>query len=463
MRSKSIVKGSLLALCGLAVAGPALADPPLDGDFAEWGLFFSGKTIVQFNTPETGLTDTAADSVVGPDGSMYLVGTVATPQGNRFGVAKLDSEGGLDLDFSTDGKNTSLEVNVTATSVALSGNFLLVAGYKHVDQNNRDFIVCRFNATNGVNINFPAPVNSPCVKPEWFAVGRDEANDIAVQSDGKFVIGGTVDVGTSSYAGFARFEANGEPDLGFGDIQGSNMMIVRNENIFSQHNIKGIAIASNGKIIGIGDTKLVNDDQVAGLMVRLNPDGTQDELGPQDEFAFYIANNGGGTWMNDVVAVDDPGSVDDALVAVGFRDVQGGNVGGVITKIASNGGTLVSSFGNSDGETTISIQGDLIFNRLAVQPGTGFVVIGGRPGDDVLDIEVRRFKYNGLPDTSFGNGGNVVIDMGLAGQLDLPAGVSVDKDGVYFSGYSYIGASDYDFVAGKLLLDRIFANGFEIF
>lgn len=452
MRTKLIMKGGLLALCGLA--GQAFADPPLDGEFAEWGFLNTGKTVITFDDlANSTLTDEAADSVVGPDGSMYIAGTASTTNGTRIGIAKLDSQGTIAW------KNRSLATDVHATSIALSDNMILVAGYHVVDINDRDFIVCRFSAVSGANINFPAPVNSACVKPVFFAGGRDEAADIAVQPDGKFVIGGTIGVGSASYAGFARFEANGQPDLGFGNIQGSNMTVVRNENIFAKHVINGIGIASNGKIVGVGETHNVGDPQLAGLMIRLNPDGTLE----QGEFPFFLSPNPGATSMNDLVMVDDPNSLDDAVVAVGYRENQNGDQAGVITKISSNGGALVSAFGNSDGETTISIQGDLVFNRVAAQPGGNFVTVGLRPGSDVLDIEVRRFKHNGLGDSDFGNGGNVLVDFGFAGQLDLPAGISVHKDGVYFSGYSYLEGSNYDLVAGKLVLDRIFYDGVEIF
>ena len=452
MQAKLSLKNAALGLCLLS--GSVLADPPADGDFAPWGPFLLGKNFVQFNLPGSSFTDAAADSVVGPDGSLYVAGTVASSGGSRFGIAKFNPAGFLDF------KNQSLETSVTATSVALSGDFLLVAGYKTISGTDRDFIVCRFSAVSGANFNFPAPVNAPCVKPLVSSGNLDQASDIAVQTDGKFVVGGTMSIGAGSFAAFARFNPNGGPDLSFGDFPNSNVSLIRNDAVFSRHTINGIAIANNGKIVGVGETVFQGGSQVAGLLVRLNSDGTQDDLGAQKERAFFIAQNGT-TSMNDVVLVDDPNSADDAIVAVGIRDVGGGNVGGVIAKLRSNGSGLDTNFGASGGHTTISVAGNLVFNRVAVQPGMGFLIVGDRPGSDSLDIEVRRFTHKGFTDIDFGNSGNVTIDFGFPGETDEAAGISVHHDGVYFSGSSFIGNQDVDMVVGKLVLDRIFEDGFE--
>lgn len=470
MCNKTAMTAGLFLAIGLAGSGMAMADPINDGDaYAGWGFFGGGQNFAAFDLG-AGLADTASDSVVGPDGSLFVVGTVQDANGlPRIGVAKFAPDGILDTSFSGDGINTSLEVNVHATSVALTAdNRLLVAGYKVVNGNDHDFIVCRFSAINGANLNFPAPINNACVRPPFLPGTRDVANDIAVQDDGKFVIGGTIDTANQAgRAGFARFHANGQPYLDFGNLQGSNMTLVRTENIFLRHAIDAIAIAGNGKIVGVGRTVTVGSTNTAALVIRLNPDGTPEHLTQQVEYPFYVSPvNNGNNALRDVALVADPASAagNDHIIASGWTDAAGGDRGGLIVKIRSNGNVLANDFGISDGYTVAPINDmDISFDSIARQPGGGFVVGGTRPGTDALDMAVQRFTRFGTPDLQFGNGGGVFVDLGFPAQLDLLAAVQVAGDAIYVAGYSLRGGGNYDYTVAKLGLDRIFGHDFEVF
>jgi uncharacterized delta-60 repeat protein len=457
--------GKLAISMGLALGLPTLVQAA-DGGFSPgWGLFGSGKNIVPFDLGGA-LTDTAADTVVGPDGTMYIVGTVTGSDGkNHFGVAKLDATGVPDTSFSTDGKAVSLEADVTATSGALTADGrLLVAGYKVVSGTDYDFIVCRFSASSGANLNFPAPTNTPCVTTVFLPGTQDIPRDIVMQPDGKFVLAGTTGVNspTDRYAAFARFEANGQPDTGFGNIQGSNISIIRNNGVFSNHDIRAVGIASNGKIVAVGSTTVIGSTDVGALVVRLNADGTQNDIGPSKEYTFERDNsNSRDTALQGMVLVDSPDSLEDDIVASGYVELANGVNSGMIAKIKSNG-VLEGAFGSSSGFTSITPDtGDLDFTHIARQPDGAFVVLGVRPASDALDFDVRRFTATGTVDASFGTNGDVTFDMGTSGQLDIAAGLVVNGGGIYVAGYSYLTASNYDFVAAKLGLDRIFTDGFE--
>ncbi|MEO5559765.1 MAG: hypothetical protein ABIO49_08095 [Dokdonella sp.] len=456
--------GKMAISMGLAMALPALAQAADGGFYPGWGFFGSGKNVVPFDLGG-GFTDVAADAVVGPDGAMYIVGTVNGTDGkNHFGVAKLDANGLPENSFSSDGKAVSIEADVTATSVALApGNRLFVAGYKVVNGTDYDFIVCRFNAITGAVVNFPAPTNSPCVTTVFLPGTQDIARDIAIQPDGKFVLAGTTGINspTDRYAAFARFEADGQPDTGFGNIQGSNISIIRNNGIFTNHDIRAVGIASNGKIVAVGSTTVVGSSDIGALVVRLNADGTQSDIGPSKEFTFERDNsNFRDTSIEDMVLVDSPDSLEDDIVASGYVELTSGVNSGMIAKIKD--GVLANTFGTGSGINTITPDsGDLDFTHITRQSDGSFVVLGERPASDIFDLDIRRFTATGLVDTSFGTNGDVTIDMGLAGQIDIAAGIVANAGGIYIAGYSYVSASNYDFVAAKLGIDRIFADGFE--
>lgn len=457
--------GKMAISMGLAMALPALAQAADGGFYPGWGFAGIGKSVVPFNLGG-GFTDIAADAVVGPDGAMYIVGTVNGTDGkNHFGVAKLDANGLPDSSFSSDGKAVSIEADVTATSVALtSDNRLLVAGYKVVSGSNYDFIVCRFSAISGANLSFPAPTNTSCVTTVFLPGTQDIPQDIVIQPDGKFVLAGTTGINSPAdhYAAFARFEANGQPDTGFGNIQGSNISIIRNNGIFTNHDIRAVGIASNGKIVAVGSTTVVGTSDIGALVVRLNADGTQDDIGPSKEFTFERDNsNFRDTSIKGMVLVDAPDSLEDDVVASGYVELANGVKSGMIAKIKGTG-ALPGAFGTGSGINAITpASGDLDFTHITRQSDGSFVVLGERPASDIFDLDVRRFTATGLVDTSFGTNGDVTIDMGLGGQIDIAAGIVANAGGIYIAGYSYVSASDYDFVAAKLGIDRIFADGFE--
>jgi uncharacterized delta-60 repeat protein len=438
-----------------------------DGDlYTGWGLLGSGRAIVQHDDGPS-LTDTAADSVVGPDGSLYTAATVQDAQGKqRIGVSKLTPQGVLDTSFSSDGKNLSIETDVVATAIALtSDNSVLIAGYKTGNGTDTDMIVCRFFASSGANRNFPAPINDPCVKLTSFPGTQDYARDILVQPDGKFVIAGTIAVNTTTdrYAAFARFQANGLPDTGFGTLQGSNIALIRNNSTFTTHDIRSVALASNGKIVGAGTTKLVNSPDTWGLLVRLNTNGTQDALAPTQEYTFSAdGSDNFDTIVRDVVLVDTADAEDDAYVA-GYIDVSGGRKAGLVAKLRGSS-NLNNDFGPAnEGYAVSSIaNANLEYVKLMRRPGDGFFVLGLRNDTDIGDFDVRSLSADGRASLSFGSNGFARVDFVLAGQIDIPVAIGFGAGGVIVSGYSYLSGTNYDVVAAKLQYDRIFASDFDL-
>lgn len=433
------------------------------GDFAtDWGLFGNGRQFVAFDLDALA-TDQSSDSVVGPDGSVYLAGTVRDANGlQRIGVAKLDPDGQPDLNFSGDGRNTSLQANLVGTAVALHENFLYVAGYDTTDPSDHDMVVCRFSASNGTNLNFPNNGNSNCVSPQFLPDTQDAARAIVVQPDGKFVIAGSiaVDTPTDSYAAFARFEANGQPDTSFGTIQGSNVSLIRSSNIFVRHNIQALTQTTDGGFAAVGSTVVVNSNDLGAVVIRLDSDGTQ--VGP--EFAF--ASDGSGsrdTILTDVVAIDDPDSDRDYLLIAGSAELTANIHSGLLAMVNSDSDAFLFGFGEADQRTLITLpNASFGFTDLALDGDRSIIALGLRTSGNGLDMVVRRFDVDGIRDDSFGVNGNAIIDFGTPGNTNLPSGLTVVDDAVYASGSILWTAPNYDFAAAKLSLsDALFADGFE--
>jgi uncharacterized delta-60 repeat protein len=455
---------SLSAACAAVLslsAGTAFA---ADGDlFGGWGFLGTGRTIIQYDEGAA-QTDIAADSVVAADGSLYTAATVTDAQGKqRIGISKLTPQGALDTTFSGDGKNLSIATDVVATAIALTGdNSVLVAGYSTANGADTDMVVCRFFATNGTNRSFPAPINDPCVKVVSLPGTVDHARDLVVQPDGKFIVAGTIGAANDRYAAFARFEANGQPDLGFGNLQGSNISLIRRTNIFTSHDLRAVALASNGKIVGAGSTTVVGSSDSSGLVIRLNTDGTQDALAPTQEYSFGIDGSANlDTVVRDLVTVDTADAEDDVYVA-GYVDLTVSRKGGFVAKLV-RGNSLTNDFGPGDeGYAIASIaNANLEYVKLIRRQGGGFFTLGLRNDEDLGDFDVRSLSTDGRASLSFGSNGYARVDFILPGAIDIPVAIGFGAGGVIVSGYSYISASNYDVVAAKLQYDRIFANDFE--
>ena len=451
----------------IALATAAMSAQAADGDLATgWGLFGSGRSVIAFDAGPS-QTDQGADSVAGPDGSLYLAAPVIDEDGKqRIGVSKLNPSGVLDLSFSTDGKNLSLKTDVVATGIALNiaDNSILVSGYSTANGADTDMVVCRFFLSNGSNRNFPAPVSDPCVTVDDFPGSQDYARDIVVQPDGKFVVAGTMAPGapTARYAAFARFNADGSRDTGFGTLQGSNVTQIRRENSFISHDIRAVAVASNGKIVGVGSTTVAGSSDLSALVVRLNTNGTQDSLSPFQEYAFSTDGSANlDTVLRDVVLVDTADAEDDAYVA-GYVELSASRKGGVLAKLLRSN-VLNNDFGAADqGYVTNSVaNANLEFVKLMRRPGGGgFFTLGVRNDQDAGDFDVRCYSDDGRLSNAFGTAGVKTIDFLLPGAIDLPVAIGFGGGGILLGGYSYISATNYDVVAAKLEWDRIFGDGF---
>ncbi|MFB9067713.1 hypothetical protein [Pseudofulvimonas gallinarii] len=452
-------------LAALLCAGTARADLPADGQpYSGWGIFGGGKNFIAFDLGGA-LADTAAGSVVGPDGSLYVAGTVQDSGTTRIGVAKFNAEGHVDLTFHFDGRNHSLETDVIATGVALTpSGHLLVSGIKKVSNTDYDMIVCRFHSDSGANINFPAPVNDSCVRPQWLPGTWDQSVGVVVHPDGKFVVGGTIDMANDGYAAFAQFLANGQPDTSYGNIQGSNVALVRSQNIFERHTLRAITRTSNGKVVGVGTTRIVGSNSDTGLMIRMLADGTPENLFSQVEFTFGLDDiPETAVDLMSVVTAKNPAAADDDIYVSGYATI-GGTPQGLVAKIIHQGWSLATAdFGIHPGFTLFPLDTGLRFQSIAYQPGVGLLLGSTRPHNNNLDMAVQRVNLYGLPDPLFGNGGGYFVDFSLPGKIDILAQVSVHGDGIYVVGHSLNANSDYNFTVAKHGLDRIFADGVEGF
>lgn len=144
------------------------------------------------------------------DGKSFIV--AAGGEGD-FAVARYDLEGKLDSTFAQQGKLAPpFESAIgAARAVAVDANgAIVVAGHR-----GHDFAVVRLDRTGKLDEAFgeKGKVVTPVSKDNW-----DEAQAVAIEADGKIVVGGWTYEGGSSSANFtlARYDASGRLDPVFG-------------------------------------------------------------------------------------------------------------------------------------------------------------------------------------------------------------------------------------------------------
>jgi len=250
-------------------------------------LSFSGdgKVTTDFNL----LTDQANAVAIQSDGKIVVVGsaTLTNPGFADFALARYNANGTLDSSFDGDGKVTTAigaRVDLARNVVVLANQTILVSGFSEV--NSRDGTgLARYTSSGALDTSFGGGGKT--------SVPDHRLEDgLSVQSDGKIVIAGSVNVGVfpsrSSHFGVMRFNANGSPDNGFGTA-GLVTLAFTALNDFG----RAIALQADGKIVVTGQSS--NGSNPDFGIARFNPDGTPDSsfgTGGKLGFSFFNAGDG---------------------------------------------------------------------------------------------------------------------------------------------------------------------------
>ncbi|MFT5701254.1 MAG: putative delta-60 repeat protein [Desulforhopalus sp.] len=288
------------------------------------------------------------------DGSMLLL-----PYDNSGDsvLVKLSVDGTIDTSFGTNGYADNSSIGYIQAVTEQSDGKILISGF-----DTGGLFVARYDADGTIDTSFGSAGVATIATATF-----DEANDIAVQSDGKVVIVG--EYGDDSL--IARFTADGALDSGFGT---GGIVTVNLSGTFE--NLESIAIQNDGKIVAAGE----------GSIVRLDDTGSFDATFDTDGILAVGHNVYGVTLQSDgkVLATGDNGT---SLVVSRFN-----TDGSVDTTFGSGGSATWSHPSNSSG-------------MAIVQQSDSKLVIAGNITDYPTEWIVLRFNTDGTLDTTFGDSG----------------------------------------------------------
>jgi uncharacterized delta-60 repeat protein len=304
--------------------------------------------------------------------------------------------GSLDLTFGTDGTVMSPITEHRELGygmVVQADGKIVLAGMQEIISSS-DFAVARYNAdgspdnafgTNGVTL-----IDG--------GTDSDAAWCMALQDDGKIVLGGSVYNQFTTVDDFAavRLNTDGSPDNTFG---GGDGIVITDIGGFWD-NAYGIAIQDDGKILLGGDG--YNIDKRNICIVRYLVDGSLDP-----------SFGSGGIALHSVGSVSDHTKAiavqaDGKILTAGYFD-DGVDDQSCLTRFNADG-TVDITFGNN-GSATLDIGGNEDrFFAVCMQPD-GKIIAGGFSMNASLEIDALFVRYltDGSLDNSFGGGSGIIL------------------------------------------------------
>lgn len=378
-------------------------------------------------------------TVIQPDGKTLVVGATADlPDGNKdFAIARLNVDGTPDMSFSGDGQ-VVIPFNLlgaqggvdVATCVAIQEDGKIVlGGYAQANtKGDYDFAAVRLHADGTLDQTFGIDGRTTVA----FQLGGDryeQANGIAIAPDGKIVLAGTAVKSRSGDSDFAvaRLTPSGFLDTTF-DRDGKKTVPF---NAGGNKTDEGTAVVvqPNGAVVVAGSAQRNKTGDYDFAVTRLTSKGALDKSFAKTGKRIIPFNLGGGR---------DDGATSVALqgtdiVLGGFAQVtSAGNFDFAVAKVKSDG-TLDKTF-SGDGLQTIAFdQGGVLDDEaLAIAPmADGRLVLGGfvqLTETGNFDYAVTRITPTGALDPSFGVQGSVRIPIDLvADGDDAVYGVAIDS------------------------------------
>ena len=440
------------------------SDGTIDSNFGN-----GGKAAAVF-TGQTGYANAAA---LQPDGKLIIAGSVERSNGSDdFALAKFNSDGSLDTSFDTDGKVTNDigegTMYTTAVAVQTDGK-ILTAGRHFISDlvsDNWNFSVFRYNSNGTLDTTFDGDGKASI---GIFDNISDYANSIVIQPDGKIIVAGYILNGSFTMYSLVRLNQNGSLDNSFNG-NGKVFTDVSPSQDFGN----SVALQSNGKIIvgGYSNTGSASNFSAA----RYNSDGSLDTtfngsgtivtpVGDESDLAFSVLVQPDGKVILAGYSIVN-GNANFSLVRYnldGTLDPSFGNGGKVFTLAGTTGsaafaaalqtdgkivvggnsfnssfdfalvrynanGTLDMSFG-SNGIVNTNLNGSDQINSLIIQSNGKIVATGDTAllSQNSYNYATVRYNSDGNLDTSWGNAGKVITD--VSGVEDRAKAVALDSSG----------------------------------
>lgn len=366
--------------------------------------------------------DQAKSLAIQADGKIVAAGYTTNPaniSNQLFAVLRFNPDGSLDTSFGNGGLATTsfstFEDRAYAVALQLDGKIVAVGSSKISSGRSGStlvFAVARYNPDGTLDGTFGTGGKTTIsfgTNPQF---ADTEARSVAIQADGKIVVGGFASAGL-----VARLNSNGSLDASF--ASGGKLTT-------------SISASPNGSVVIQGDGKIVFGGFVNGTkktgydfaVARYNANGSVDTAFGNGGVA--TADFSGLTDRIRALAIDGNNNI---VAAGSSRGSSLASDNFAVARFTSSG-QLDSTFGNG-GKVTTDIFGnwDDCYG-VAIQSNGQIVATGFSydSGGVQSYFTLIRYNVNGTRDNSFGVGGIVTTNM-AGGPQNFAYGLVIQSDG----------------------------------
>jgi uncharacterized delta-60 repeat protein len=359
--------------------------------------------------------------------------------------------GSLDTTFGNAGKvvSASMGTDDVVWKLAIQPDGKIVAG-GHCKVNNRnEFCFARLNADGSFDTSFTGPTGTAAGKFSWAVVSGDSyAFGLALQSDGKIVAAGNC-VGAGEDTCVVRLNANGSIDTTFGGLNGAAQGSVVSALSTGIDKAYEVAIQSDGKIVVGGSCEKDGSARTDFCVTRYSSSGVLDDTFGERVVAAQSPRTG--TARVSISGKQDTLlslalQTDGKIVAVGDCYDASDNSQVCAIRLSGNNGTLDSTFtgpsGGSGGKFALDVGAKGTGYVTRVQ-SDGKIVIAGGCYENLTTTEAfcfARLNANGSYDTTFngplGDGaGRFLLPIVPRNRIDdFANGLAIQADGKIVAG-----------------------------
>ena len=328
-----------------------------------------------------------------PDGKFLLAGIAA----GDFLVARYNADGSIDTSFG--GGDGIVTAGIAAgssdrsTSLVLTANGGFVVAGLSTFATDTDISVARFNADGSLDTSF---AGDGTVTTD-FGSPTDLGGPVAVQTDGKIVVGGITLTGSIASMAIARYNVDGSLDAGFGT--GGKVTASLYPGYDSR--LDDLIIQPDGKIIVVGYANDgVSNTKIA--LLRYNADGSLDSsFGGGD--GIVLTGFGSDFGTGNGIALQADGKI--VITAFVTSETDSSYAYGVARYNVD--GSLDTTFGGGDGKVVVEPRslGYEVVRDVTVLPDGRIVVVGesvdvSPGGAGSYDFGLVRLNSDGTLDTS---------------------------------------------------------------
>jgi len=380
-----------------------------------------GTNGYNLSTPGTG--DSWNSIVIGPgtarSGGQIIAGgnTVIAGVGG-FVLARYNANGSLDMNFGTNGFNTTNPASGSAISaIALQSNGQIIAGGLSASR----FCLARYNASGALDTTFQS-------NGYTFATpgAGDNITCLAIQTDGKIVVGGYAKPGTQSCWAVGRYNTDGSLDTTFNTTGFNTTTPGTNDQILA------LALQPDGKIV-VGGYTTAAGGQRTFAVGRYTSSGALDTT--FNGTGYNITSPDPNHDAVRAVAILSNGQI---LAAGNSQAIMGGAFRFTVARYSSNG-ILDTYFGTNGYNIATPGTGDLL-RGMGIQSNGQIIAVGNATIGGVNGFVITRYNANGSLDTSFATNGYNTTTPDQGGTLGPMAFQSANQ--VVAAGWAVVGGND---------------------